>query len=198
MKGLAAVVLLVAMVVCLRLFCIASYRISTDSMNDALVKGDRILVDKLPLKENPGRNRVVLFHSPLLRDTLEQPLFVSRCVGMPGDTIRVPFLEESYNLVIPRKDRAYRLDEASLIACRDAILLEAGDQAAFREGKLYLDGRETTFFFFRQDYYWMLSDNPNEAIDSRHLGVIPADHIVGNAFFCWYSTNTRHLFKPVR
>lgn len=275
MKWLAIVLLLAVAVVCIRLFCIASYRISTDSMKDTLGKGDRILVDKLPMKGNPGRNRVVLFHSPLLKDTLEQPLFLSRCVGMPGDTILVsdrgysingkqtsrspsfmqayflPFSEQAvltqlvkrlqfppktlkkveygytidltllehdrlkkewgtsfslkpstedtapYTLMIPRKDRAYRLDEASLVACREAILLEAGDKAVFRDGKLYLDGRETSFFFFRQDYYWMLSDNPDEAVDSRHLGLIPADHIVGNAFFCWYSSDTRHLFKPV-
>lgn len=54
---------------------------------------------------------------------------------------------------------------------------ETDGKASFRDGKLYLDGRETNFFFFQQDYYWVLSDNTNEAVDSRHLGFIPADHI---------------------
>jgi signal peptidase I len=43
----------------------------------------------------------------------------------------------------------------------------------------------------------MLSDNVNEAIDSRHLGFIPHDHIIGNAWFCWFSQDKEHFFKPV-
>ena len=42
--------------------------------------------------KSPGAavgNRVVLFTSPLLKDTTSSPLFLSRCIGMPGDTIRI-------------------------------------------------------------------------------------------------------------
>ena len=72
-----------------RHFCVESFHVSTNSMETALHKGDYILVNKLPLKDNPGRNRVVLFTSPLLKDSVSTPLFLSRCIGMPGDTIRV-------------------------------------------------------------------------------------------------------------
>lgn len=274
-KWLATIALLAGGVMAVRYYCMESFRVSTDSMEAALHKGDYILVNKLPLKDNPGRNRVVLFTSPLLKDTVSNPLFLSRCIGMPGDTIRVgndgyrvngkliphspqslnrymvtkagqnelsavqkklniPVREwkeealgfslyltsfeeyqireelsedtnihfikdhtDSYELIVPRKGRAYRLDAAALTACREAIQTEAGDKAVFRNGKLFLDGRETDFFFFDQDYYWMLSDNTNEAIDSRHLGFIPRDHIIGNAWFCWYSKDRQRIFKPV-
>ena len=226
----------------IRLFCIESYRISTDSMEEALHKGDYILVNKIPGKNKPVRGKVVLFTSPLSRDSADAPLFISRCIGMPGDTIRVSmdgytingqkiprsprslssyfitlsaketFLEtlekldiplrdfrqesfgcmlsltafeeyqlreelpdainrhfigeqmQEYMLIVPRKDRAYPLDAASLTACKEIILRETDGKASFRDGKLYLDGRETNFFFFRQDYYWVLSDNTNEAV----------------------------------
>lgn len=274
-KWLATVVLLVGGVMAIRYFCMESFHVSTDSMEVALHKGDYILVNKLPMKDNPGRNRVVLFTSPLLKDTLSSPLFLSRCIGMPGDTIRVGnegykvngkliphsprslnryiviqaaqeellgvqkrlnipvrdlkeeeyglslsltsfeeyqlreelsddanvrFIKdkaESYELIVPQKGRAYRLDASALTACREAILAEAGDKAVFRDGKLFLDGREASFFFFKQDYYWMLSDNINEAVDSRHLGFIPRDHIIGNAWFCWYSKERQRIFKSV-
>ena len=104
---------------------------------------------------------------------------------------------EAYQLTVPHKGRAYRLNPITLRACREAITAETDGKAVFRDGKLYLDGKETTFFFFKQDYYWVLSDNTNEGIDSRHLGFIPADHIIGNALFCWFSTNTKRIFKPV-
>lgn len=89
------------------------------------------------------------------------------------DAINRHFIGEQmqeYMLIVPRKDRAYPLDAASLTACKEIILRETDGKASFRDGKLYLDGRETNFFFFRQDYYWVLSDNTNEAVDSRHLG----------------------------
>lgn len=275
LKWLLAIVWLVGIVMAVRHFCVESYRISTRSMEEALHEGDYILVNKLALKENLGRNRVILFISPLLKDTIYKPLLLSRCIGMPGDTIQVgkngylvngkqyprspralttyfvatnvkedfirilnklniprrdltnePFgitlslttFEEyqlreelstevsnrfineqtgSYTLIVPRKDRAYRLDAASLTACKEAILTETEGKAVFKEGKLFLDGRETSFFFFKQDYYWVLSDNTNEAIDSRHLGFVPADHIIGNAWLCWFSRDKQRIFKPV-
>lgn len=274
-RWLATILLLAGIVLAVRHFCMESFHVSTDSMEVALHKGDYILVNKLPLKENPGRNRVALFTSPLRKDTVWKPLFVSRCIGMPGDTIQIshdgyrvngqliphsprslstyivtqaaldevlaahkklniplrdlkeePFgisfsltsFEEyelreelseeantrflkkptdSYELIVPQKGRAYRLDAAALTACREAIATEAGEKAVFRDGKLFLDGREATFFFFHQDYYWMLSDNANEAIDSRHLGFIPRNHIIGNAWFCWYSKDRQRIFKPI-
>lgn len=245
-------------------------------METTLHEGEYILVGKPPLAGNPAHNRVVLFHSPLRQDSVNPPLFISRCVGLPGDTLYIshdryltngqqiprsprtlvtyfvdnrlrdefvhllqrlyipqrefaqgsygvtlsltPFEEyqlreelsaeanlrftcnqkESYTLIIPRKGKAYRLDEAALVACREAILRETDGKARFQDGKLYLDGKETAFFFFQQDYYWMLSDNTNSGVDSRHLGFIPADYIVGNALFCWYSPNLKRLFTPVQ
>lgn len=65
MKWLAAFALAAGIVMLIRLFCIESYRISTDSMEEALHKGDYILVNKIPGKNKPVRGKVVLFTSPL-------------------------------------------------------------------------------------------------------------------------------------
>ena len=83
------IVIAFLIVIPVRRFCIESYRISTSAMEDALHQGDYILVNKLPFEGNPGRNKVVLFTSPLLKDTVSNPLLLSRCIGMPGDTILV-------------------------------------------------------------------------------------------------------------
>ena len=102
MKWLAAFALAAGIVMLIRLFCIESYRISTDSMEEALHKGDYILVNKIPGKNKPVRGKVVLFTSPLSRDSADAPLFISRCIGMPGDTIRVSMDGYTINLVAPR------------------------------------------------------------------------------------------------
>lgn len=276
LKWVTTLVVAMGIVMGIRQYCAGSYYVSTGAMEEALHEGDYILVNKLPLRDNPGRNRVVLFSSPLQKDTLDSPLFLGRLIGMPGDTIEVsgdgykvngrllphsprslhlytvansiatPFLKAlhklhlplrnkktedegfslsltsfeeyqlreeldeatnrlftkspagHYTLVVPRKGRVHRLNDAALTACKEAILREAGPLAAFRDGKCYLDGRETAFFFFDQDYYWILSDNTDESVDSRHLGFVPRSHITGNAWFCWFSSDKQHLFKPVK
>jgi signal peptidase I len=103
----------------------------------------------------------------------------------------------NYRLIVPRKDEVYRLSETFLIASREAIRMETGDRAEFRSRKLFLDGKETDRFRFGQDYYWVLSDNINEGVDSRHLGFIPAGHIIGNAWFCWYSKDRQRMFRTI-
>jgi signal peptidase I len=57
------IVIAFLIVIPVRRFCVESYRISTSAMEDALHQGDYILVNKLPLEGNPGRNKVVLFTS---------------------------------------------------------------------------------------------------------------------------------------
>ncbi|GHT35256.1 signal peptidase I [Bacteroidia bacterium] len=104
---------------------------------------------------------------------------------------------DSYKLVVPRKDVMYELGEGFLTACREAIRMETNDKAEFRDHRLFLDNEEVVSFSFSQDYYWLLSDNINEAIDSRYLGFISYDHIIGNAWFCWYSKDKERSFKKL-
>jgi signal peptidase I len=102
-----------------------------------------------------------------------------------------------YQVIVPRKGEVYRLTESAITACREAIRAEAKEKVEFRNRKLFLDGKETAQFRFSQDYYWVLSDNINEAVDSRHVGFIPAGNIIGKALFCWYSKDKGRIFKKI-
>ena len=55
------------------------------------------------------------------------------------DAINRHFIGEQmqeYMLIVPRKDRAYPLDAASLTACKEIIMRETDGKASFRDGKL--------------------------------------------------------------
>ena len=104
----------------------------------------------------------------------------------------------TYSIILPRKGFDYPLNENIIAVCRDAILTEAGSGAEIRNNKLYVDNREQTRFRFSRNYYWALSDHIGEGIDSRHLGFIPDESIVGRARFCWYSANPKRRFKTIR
>ena len=271
--GIGSLAIVVGFVYAVRYFVGESYQISTNAMAEALKAGDYIVVNKWPKASIERRGEVVLFRSPLRKDSLDRPLFLGRVLGVPGDTVVVKadgytingqeiphapqalsryfitidaketllrqmkqsgipvreLQEESfgctislttfeeyqlrselpssvsdhlvaeqtvpYGLIVPRKGRAYRLDATALICCREIIEQESEGKAQFKEGKLFLDGKECSFFIFQQDYFWILADNPQEGIDSRHLGLIPANQVIGHAWFCWYSKDKQRRFK---
>ena len=245
-------------------------------MGETLKAGDYVFVNKLKSSHNRSRNRLTLYKSPLQRDAAKPPLFVGRCIGIPGDVIQmgvdgfrvngrllpnapmmqptfhinknikepllqtleflqIPFRqmrEDStgiilrmsirekellirnltkvvpiemigeyfmeYEFIIPGKGKTIDLNEIVLMVCKEAIMREAGQRAKILDGKLFIQGKERTSFTFKNDYCWILSENETEGIDSRHLGLIPESHIVGNIWYCWYSSYPANRFKRVK
>lgn len=89
------------------------------------------------------------------------------------------------------------MDDKMLTACWNAIMKETNGEAVVENGKLFIKGKEMDQFLFSEDYYWMLSDNVNDAVDSRKLGFVPASDITGNALFIWYSKDKHRIFRKV-
>ena len=67
-----------------------------------------------------------------------------------------------------------------------------------QDGKIYIDGKETTEYTFLMDYYFMMGDNRHESLDSRFWGFVPEDHIVGQASFVWFSVDPDPSGEGVR
>jgi len=103
-----------------------------------------------------------------------------------------------YEFIIPRKGISIDINEISLMVCKEAIMIEAGNAALIRDGKLYINGVQKFSFSFKNNYFWILSENETEGIDSRHLGLIPEGYIIGNIWYCWYSKNHSHRFKKIK
>ena len=100
---------------------------------------------------------------------------------------------------IPAKGKTIRLTLDNLPIYERPIRTYEGNDLQVRNGKIYINGRQTDTYTFKMDYYWMMGDNRHNSADSRYWGFVPEDHIVGKPIFIWWSSDPdRHGFGGIR
>lgn len=88
---------------------------------------------------------------------------------------------------IPKKGETIDLTLDNLPMYERPIHAYEGNSVDVKDGKIYINGQETTRYTFKMDYYWMMGDNRHNSADSRFWGFVPEDHIVGKPIFIWLS-----------
>ena len=100
---------------------------------------------------------------------------------------------------IPKKGESIDLTLENLPIYERPIRVYEGNELEVRDGKIFINGEQTTKYTFKMDYYWMMGDNRHNSADSRYWGFVPEDHIVGKPIFIWWSSDPdRHGFSGIR
>ena len=87
----------------------------------------------------------------------------------------------------------------SIALTLDNIAIYERPIKVYRDGRIYINGKEAKRYTFKMDYYWMQGDNRHNSADSRYWGFVPEDHIVGKPIFIWWSSDPdRRGFSSVR
>jgi len=154
--GVVLIAILVALVI--KLFVIQAFSIPSESMVDTLEVGDRVLVNKLSYDAHDiHRGDVVVFERPPAMASLpgDPDDLIKRVIALPGETIEAhdgSVFINGRQLIEPYLEKGTRTDNLD-------------QPVVVPKGKIFVMG-----------------DNRTRSRDSRFIGTIDEDLVVGRAF----------------
>ena len=175
-------------------FVVQAFQIPTPSMENTLLVGDFLLVDKLHFAGLPGRNSlmpyadihrgdIIVFYFPV--DPSQ--FLVKRVIGMPGDHVRLRNkmvyvngapLSETYAIHGQRTQDGYRDNFPAYVSyARLERRWRYELQRYLYEGDVVVP----------KDQYFVMGDNRDDSEDSRYWGFVPRANIIGRPLVIYLS-----------
>ena len=92
-------------------------------------------------------------------------------------------------IYIPKKGTTVSLNMNSIPFYERIIEDYENNQLEVIGEHIFVNGKKSTSYTFKQDYYWMMGDNRQNSLDARSWGYVPFDHVVGKPVLIWFSIN---------
>jgi signal peptidase I len=175
-------------------FLVQAFVIPTGSMEDTLLVGDHLLVDKLAYAPAGGIASLVLPYSEVERGDIVvfrypediTQTFVKRVIGEPGDRLRFEeqqlflngqrikesFVYHKSGYVDPYRDNFPSLPNVALSEAASTML-----ETSVQNGELVVP----------EGHYFVMGDNRDNSSDSRYWGFVPRRNIIGKPLLIYWS-----------
>jgi len=184
---------------------VQAFVIPTGSMEDTLLVGDHLLVDKLAYSPAGPISRHLLPYTDIKRGDIivfRYPVdisqtFVKRSIGLPGDHIRLVNKQLILNGKAVREPYVYYKTEY-IDTYRDNFPndpnVPVSESAHEMLANHIVDGEVVV----PQGEYFAMGDNRDSSLDSRYWGFVPRANIVGKPLIIYWSYDapTADLSSP--
>jgi signal peptidase I len=183
-----------------------SFIVPSGSMEDTVLIGDHMIVDKLSYSPSGPVSRYLLPYTPLKRGDIvvfRYPVnpkenYIKRLIGLPGDRLKVvnkdlylngkkaiePYVAHKSPLVDSYRDNFPSAPNTFVFDPAVAMLGENQN----KDGEIVVP----------PGHYFVMGDNRDNSSDSRYWGFVPRENIVGKPLIVWwsYETTTERLTDP--
>ncbi len=199
------IVTLVIMVFFIRVSTVEAFRIPTGSMEDTLLVGDFLLVNKfvygirtpdwigipftkigfsLPARRIPGPRKVESGDIIVFKYPLDPSLnYIKRCVAIPGQTVEVRQRELYVDGVrFPDPPR-------SKFTATKPLPADARERGIFAPAGARWNHDNYGPATVPEGQYFVMGDNRDNSADSRYWGFLSESDIVGQALVIYFSWN---------
>jgi signal peptidase I len=173
---------------------VQAFVIPTGSMEDSLLIGDHLLVDKLAYAPAGPVSKFILPYSDVKRGDIivfRYPVdisqtFVKRCMGVPGDRIRLINKQVYLNGV--KLDEPYKVHKTDYIdSYRDNFPGEPNVSVDRRAIDMLQNHVVNGEVVVPPNSYFAMGDNRDSSLDSRYWGFVPRENIIGKPLIVYWS-----------
>ncbi len=174
---------------------VQAFVIPTGSMEDTLLVGDHLLVDKLSYSPARGAEKALLPYQDIQRGDIivfRYPMeirqtFVKRCIGVPGD--RIHLVDKKLWLNGKPIDKPYVYHKTDYIdAYRDNFPSDPYIHFLLPGAREMLARHvENGDVVVPEGHYFAMGDNRDNSSDSRYWGFVPRANIIGKPLIVYWS-----------
>lgn len=173
---------------------VQAFVIPTGSMEDNLLIGDHLLVDKLAFAPAGPISKYLLPYTPVKRGDIivfRYPVdirqtFVKRVIGVPGDRIRL--VNKQVYLNGSPLDEPFKFNKTPYIdSYRDNFPTDPNTRVDDRALVMLEHSVVNGEVVVPPNNYFAMGDNRDSSLDSRYWGFVPRDNIIGKPLIIYWS-----------
>lgn len=167
------IIISLAIIIPIRYYLIQPFYVKGASMEPTFHDYEYLIIDEISYRfKNPSRGDIIVLKDPRNKSQF----FIKRIIGLPGETVNIK--NGTITITNMTYPEGVKLDESIYL-----------DEAVYTSGNIDVE--------LDADKYYVMGDNRGSSLDSRIIGPIGEENIVGKAWVrAWPFNKLTHFELP--